>query len=99
VKCGSNRAVALMFLALVEKLGPSSTFLLWGLLAIAPWTLSFSRAREAKGRTREQIEESWRTGNSPRDSGNDTSSPTGSPKGRRMLVLVAVPGIEPGFPD
>jgi hypothetical protein len=92
-------AVVQTLLPLLEALGSSATFLLRGLPAIASWIFSFARAREADGRTLEHIEESWPTANSPRGSRNDTSSPTKSPNGRCILVLVAVPGIEPGFPD
>jgi MFS transporter, SP family, galactose:H+ symporter len=57
---GSNMVVALTFLTLVERLGPSWTFTLYGLCTVAAWIFSFYFVPETKGRTLEEIEESWR---------------------------------------
>ncbi len=57
---GSNMIVALTFLTLVERLGPSWTFTLYGLCTVAAWIFSFYFVPETKGRTLEEIEESWR---------------------------------------
>jgi sugar porter (SP) family MFS transporter len=57
----SNMVVAVTFLTLVERLGPSWTFTLYGLSAVAAWIFSFYFVPETKGRTLEEIEESWRT--------------------------------------
>jgi MFS transporter, SP family, galactose:H+ symporter len=57
---GSNLVIALTFLTLVEHLGPSWTFWLYGLSAVAAWIFSYYFAPETKGRTLEKIEELWR---------------------------------------
>jgi MFS family permease len=58
---GSNLVITLAFLTLVEKLGPSWTFWLYGLSACAAWVFSYYFVPETKGRTLEEIEQSWRT--------------------------------------
>jgi sugar porter (SP) family MFS transporter len=58
---GSNLLITLTFLTLVEQLGPSWTFWLYGLSAAAAWIFSFYFVPETKGRTLEEIEEFWRT--------------------------------------
>ncbi len=50
------------FLTLVELIGPAWTFWLYGLLAIAALLFCYYLVPETKGRTLEEIEESWRTG-------------------------------------
>jgi sugar porter (SP) family MFS transporter len=55
---GANLLVTLTFLTLVEKLGPSPTFWLYGLCAIAAGLFSYYFVPETKGRTLEEIEES-----------------------------------------
>jgi SP family galactose:H+ symporter-like MFS transporter len=67
---GSNLVITLTFLTLVEKLGPSWTFWLYGLSAVGAWIFSYYFVPETKGRTLEEIEEFWRRsapskGNSP----------------------------------
>jgi MFS transporter, SP family, galactose:H+ symporter len=57
---GSNLLVTLTFLTLVERLGPSWTFWLYGLSAVAAWVFSYYIVPETKGRTLEEIEEYWR---------------------------------------
>ena len=57
----SNLIVALTFLTLVEKLGPSATFTLYAFASIASWLFSYYLVPETKGRTLEQIEAFWRT--------------------------------------
>lgn len=56
----SNLIVSLTFLTLVEKLGASSTFLLYALAAVASWLFAYYLVPETKGRTLEQIEAFWR---------------------------------------
>ncbi len=56
----ANLLVSLTFLSLVQALGPSWTFWLYGLLAIAAWIFSYYLVPETKGRTLEEIEEHWR---------------------------------------
>ena len=59
---GSNFIVSLTFLTLVEKLGASSTFLLYALASVASWLFAYYVVPETKGRTLEQIEAFWRAG-------------------------------------
>ncbi|MBI2816526.1 MAG: sugar porter family MFS transporter [Acidobacteria bacterium] len=63
---GFNLLVTLTFLTLVELLGASLTFWLYGACAIASWIFSYYFIPETKGRTLEQIEEFWRAGRSRR---------------------------------
>jgi MFS transporter, SP family, galactose:H+ symporter len=56
-----NLLVSITFLSLVELLGPSWTFWLYGGLAVAAWLFSYFLVPETKGRTLEEIEESWHT--------------------------------------
>jgi sugar porter (SP) family MFS transporter len=59
---GSNLAVSLTFLTLLEKLGASSTFLLYAFASVASWFFAYYFVPETKGRTLEQIEAFWRAG-------------------------------------
>ena len=63
---GSNLIVSLTFLTLVERLGASSTFLLYALASVASWLFAYYLVPETKGRTLEEIEAFWRTGHAPR---------------------------------
>jgi sugar porter (SP) family MFS transporter len=56
-----NLLVSITFLTLLEVMGPSWTFWLYGLLAIASLAFSYYLVPETKGRTLEEIEESWRS--------------------------------------
>jgi SP family galactose:H+ symporter-like MFS transporter len=56
----SNLIISLTFLTLVEKLGASSTFLLYALASVASWLFAYWFVPETKGRTLEQIEAFWR---------------------------------------
>ena len=58
---GSNLLVSLTFLTLLQMIGPTRTFWLYGLLAVAAWIFSYFRVPETKGRTLEEIEEFWRS--------------------------------------
>jgi SP family galactose:H+ symporter-like MFS transporter len=57
---GSNLVVTLTFLTLVQRIGPSLTFRLYGLFAVAAWIFCYYRVPETKGRTLEEIEKFWR---------------------------------------
>ena len=59
---GSNLIVSLTFLTLVEKLGASTTFLLYALASVASWLFAYYLVPETKGRTLEEIEAFWRAG-------------------------------------
>src|SRR5437868_8786949 len=56
----ANLLVSITFLSLVQMLGPSPTFWLYGTLAIAGWLFSFYLVPETKGKTLEEIEQFWR---------------------------------------
>jgi MFS transporter, SP family, galactose:H+ symporter len=56
----SNLIVSLTFLTLVEKLGASSTFLLYATASVASWLFAYYFVPETKGRSLEQIEAFWR---------------------------------------
>jgi sugar porter (SP) family MFS transporter len=57
---GSNLLVSLTFLTLLNRIGPTSTFWLYGLCAIGAWLFSYYLVPETKGHTLEQIEAFWR---------------------------------------
>jgi sugar porter (SP) family MFS transporter len=57
----ANLLVSLTFLSLVQALGPSRTFWLYGLLGIGSFLFSWSLVPETKGRTLEEIEQTWRS--------------------------------------
>ncbi|PWT81074.1 MAG: MFS transporter [Blastocatellia bacterium] len=57
---GSNLVVSLTFLTLVQLLGASRTFWLYGALSVVSWIFSYYRVPETKGRTLEEIENFWR---------------------------------------
>jgi hypothetical protein len=56
----SNLIVSLTFLTLVEKLGASSTFLLYAFASVASWLFAYYFVPETMGRTLEPIEAFWR---------------------------------------
>ena len=58
----ANFIVSLMFLTLVQMFGTSETFWLYGVLAVGAWIFSYYLVPETKGRTLEEIENSWRAG-------------------------------------
>jgi len=55
-----NFLVSLTFLTLIQVLGPSWTFWMYAVLAIASWVFSYYLVPETKGRTLEEIEHSFR---------------------------------------
>ena len=57
----ANLLVSLTFLTLLNALGPSRTFWLYGLLATGSFIFSYYLVPETKGRTLEDIEQFWRT--------------------------------------
>jgi sugar porter (SP) family MFS transporter len=59
---GSNLLVSLTFLTLLQMMGPTSTFWLYGLFAVAAWIFSYRQVPETKGKTLEEIEEFGRAG-------------------------------------
>jgi MFS transporter, SP family, galactose:H+ symporter len=58
---GSNLLVSLTFLTLLQMMGPTRTFWLYGAFAIAAWVFSYYQVPETKGRTLEEIEQFWRS--------------------------------------
>jgi sugar porter (SP) family MFS transporter len=75
---GSNLLITLTFLTLVEQLGPSWTFWLYGLSAVAAWIFSYYIVPETKGRTLEEIEEYWRAASAGKRSNAVAQSTTRS---------------------
>src|SRR6266436_3702701 len=57
---GSNLIVSLTFLTLLEKVGASTTFLLYAFASVASWLFAYYLVPETKGRTLEEIEAFWR---------------------------------------
>jgi MFS transporter, SP family, galactose:H+ symporter len=57
---GSNLLVSLTFLTLLQEIGATRTFWLYGLFAIGAWLFSYYLVPETKGRTLEEIEAFWR---------------------------------------
>jgi sugar porter (SP) family MFS transporter len=57
---GSNLLVSLTFLTLLQEIGATRTFWLYGLCAIGAWLFSYYLVPETKGRTLEEIEAFWR---------------------------------------
>jgi MFS family permease len=56
-----NLLVAVTFLTLVKLLGHAATFLMYGVLTVVAWFFIYKLVPETKGKSLEQIEESWRT--------------------------------------
>jgi sugar porter (SP) family MFS transporter len=56
----SNLIVSLTFLTLIEKLGASSTFLLYAFASVASWLFAYYFVPETRARTLEEIEAFWR---------------------------------------
>lgn len=69
----SNLIVSLTFLTLLEKLGASSTFLLYAFASVASWLFAYYFVPETKGRTLEQIEAFWRAKHRARKAGVEFS--------------------------
>lgn len=57
-----NLIVAITFLTLINLLGQSGTFFMYGAIAVISWLFIYRRVPETKGQTLEQIEEYWRSG-------------------------------------
>jgi SP family galactose:H+ symporter-like MFS transporter len=66
----SNLIVSLTFLTLIEKLGASSTFLLYAVASVASWLFAYYFVPETRGRTLEQIEAFWRDRHRVRQTAN-----------------------------
>ncbi len=56
---GANWLVAVTFLTLLNRAGPSKTFWLYGIISIAAFVFCYLFVPETKGRTLEQIEHHW----------------------------------------
>jgi SP family galactose:H+ symporter-like MFS transporter len=66
---GSNLIIALTFLTLIQLLGETGTFWLYGLVSILAWLFAYFLVPETKGRSLEEIEAHWRAGKRPREMG------------------------------
>jgi SP family galactose:H+ symporter-like MFS transporter len=60
-----NFLVSFTFLTLLETLGASWTFWLYAVLAVASWLFAYYLVPETKGRTLEEIEQSFRQSHGP----------------------------------
>lgn len=56
---GANWLVAVTFLTLLNRAGPSKTFWLYGIISIAAFVFCYAFVPETKGRTLEEIEHHW----------------------------------------
>lgn len=56
----ANLLVSLTFLTLLQGIGATHTFWLYGVCAIGAWLFSYYQVPETKGHTLEQIEAFWR---------------------------------------
>jgi SP family galactose:H+ symporter-like MFS transporter len=61
-----NLGVAVTFLSLVNAVGRSSTFWIYGAITVCAWIFIYKLMPETKGKTLEQIEAYWRSGGSPK---------------------------------
>jgi MFS transporter, SP family, galactose:H+ symporter len=75
----SNLLVALTFLSLTERFGPSLTFWLYALLTVVALVFAYTLVPETKGRTLEAIEAFW---HGPRDRPSHPSPPGPDAMGR-----------------
>ena len=66
---GANLFVALTFLTLIQAVGRSSTFWIYGLVGIVAWLFTWFYVPETKGRSLEDIESHWKAGKHPRSMG------------------------------
>jgi SP family galactose:H+ symporter-like MFS transporter len=66
---GANLLVALTFLTLIQFLGRTGTFWLYGLVGIGAWIFAYRLVPETRGRSLEDIEAHWRSGKHPREMG------------------------------
>jgi SP family galactose:H+ symporter-like MFS transporter len=57
-----NLAVAVTFLTLVNVIGRSSKFGIYGAITVCAWVFVYKLVPETKGKTLEQIEADWRGG-------------------------------------
>jgi len=64
---GANLLVALTFLTLIQIMGRTGTFWLYGLVGIGAWIFAYALVPETKGRSLEDIEAHWRAGKHPRE--------------------------------
>ncbi|MGB3082833.1 MAG: sugar porter family MFS transporter [Candidatus Omnitrophota bacterium] len=64
---GFNFIVAMSFLTIVQALGASSAFWIYGAMSIAGWFFCYFYVPETKGHTLEEIETHWVKGGRPRE--------------------------------
>lgn len=64
---GANLVIALTFLTLINAVGRSGVFWLYGAVAACAWVFIYFMLPETKGRTLEEIESHWRAGKHPRE--------------------------------
>ena len=66
---GANLIVALTFLTLINAMGRTGTFWLYGIVGVGAWIFAYVLVPETKGRSLEDIEAHWRSGKHPRELG------------------------------
>ncbi len=71
---GANLLVALTFLTLIQIMGRTGTFWLYGLVGIGACIFAYILVPETKGRSLEDIEAHWRAGKHPREMGDKQST-------------------------
>jgi len=59
VQWSGNVIVSFTFLTLAQSVGFSASFWLFGLISLAAWLFFFFLVPETKGRSLEEIEETW----------------------------------------
>ncbi len=66
---GSNLLITLTFLTLIQLLGATGTFWLYGLVTVLAWFFAYFMVPETKGKSLEEIEAHWRAGRHPLEMG------------------------------
>ena len=56
----ANLLVAITFITLLQRLGDTLTFWLYGLIGIASWFFAYFLVPETKGKSLEEIEALWK---------------------------------------
>jgi len=66
INWGANLLMAMTFLTMLQHLGKSLIFWLYGAISIAAWIFAYYRVPETKGKSLEEIEAHWLRGKHPR---------------------------------
>lgn len=71
---GMNLVVAVTFLTLVSAVGHAWTFWIYDVITVGAWLFIYKLVPETKGKTLEQIEAHWRTGDSAKATAHTTTA-------------------------